>query len=101
MPQVKFEKQISLSPDAAFKKLIDLMKNISELRKIDPEIKLTTHNETRSVQAEGSKINGDVKITAAGDNSSILTLDISIPWTLAPFKSLIQAKLEEKISEIG
>ncbi len=105
MPQVKFEKQISLSPAEAFAKLKSLLSHASELKKIDPEIELTIQEDKLCVLAKGAKINGEVSVHADSGrendgNSSIVKVDLSIPWTLAPFKSIIAAKLEEKISEM-
>lgn len=104
MPQVKFEKQIPLSTKDAFDKLKDLLKNASDLKKIDPEIELDVQESKKSVQAKGSKINGDVSIHPDGsqpiESHSVVKIDLNIPWTYAPFRSIIQKKLEEKIDEL-
>lgn len=99
MPQVKFEKQISLSPQDAFDKLKSLLSNVSDLKKIDPSITLTVHEETKSLEAKGLKVNGNIKIDPQG-SSCLIKINLDIPWTYAPFKPLIIAKLEEKISEL-
>ncbi len=99
MPQVKFEKQISLSPAEAFKKLVGLMDKASELKRLDPDIVLTVLEDKMCVLAKGSKINGDITITANG-SESIVKVDLNIPWAYAPFKSIIKTKLEEKIDEM-
>ncbi len=100
MPQVKFEKQISLAPKEAFDKLKGLLDGASELKKIDPDIVLTVKEEDMSVLAEGSKINGTVSIQAYSKTQSTVKVDLSIPWAFAPFKSIITSKLEEKIAEL-
>lgn len=99
MPQVKFEKQISLSPEDTFKKIIALMDKAHELKKLDPDLKLTVQDTNMCVLAVGSKINGDIKVTGSGQESTI-QVDLNIPWAYAPFKSIIKAKLEEKIEEM-
>jgi septum formation topological specificity factor MinE len=100
MPQVKFEKQISLSSKDTFEKLKSLLNEASELKKIDPEIVLTVEEENMCVIAKGAKINGEVSVVSESSDSSIVKVDLNIPWTYAPFKSIITAKLEEKISEL-
>jgi hypothetical protein len=52
------------------------------------------------VIAKGAKINGEVSVVSESSDSSIVKVDLNIPWTYAPFKSIITAKLEEKISEL-
>lgn len=101
MPQVKFEKQISLSPVEAFDKLKSLLVNITELKKIDPSIVLTVNEEKMGLVAEGQKVSGNILISKGSDaKNSVVKIDLNIPWTYAPFKPIIIAKLEEKISEL-
>lgn len=100
MPQVKFEKQISLSSQDAFEKLKDLLSNTSELKKIDPDLVLTIQDDKKCVLAKGKKINGEVVVQEDGADQSTILVDLNIPWTYAPFKSIITSKLEEKISEL-
>lgn len=100
MPQVKFEKQIPLSSKDAFNKLKSLLDKAGELKKIDPDVKLTVLEDKMCVQAQGTKISGDVSIDPIDENNCNVLIDIQIPWAYAPFKSIIKAKLEEKISEL-
>lgn len=100
MPQVKFEKQISLSPVEAFDKLKSLLVNITELKKIDPSIVISVNEEKMGLVAEGQKVSGNILIAPDGAKNSVVKIDLNIPWTYAPFKPIIIAKLEEKISEL-
>jgi hypothetical protein len=100
MPQVKFEKQISLSPAEAFEKLKSLLSNTSELKKIDPDVELVVDEKKMCVQAKGTKISGDVSIQPDSADQCTVKIDLNIPWAYAPFKTLIKSKLEEKISEM-
>lgn len=99
MPQVKFEKQISLDSDLTFTKVKDLISNAGELKKVDPSLGFEVLEDQKTIQATGQKISGQITVTPAGEQSTV-TIDLNIPWSFAPFKGLIQTKLEEKINEI-
>lgn len=102
MPQVKIEKEISLSPDEAFDKIASMLKNSKELKQVEPNLEVKEDPKNHEIKAKGKKINGSAKVTALTDGSggSQIHLEIELPWTLAPFKGLVQAKLEEKVSQM-
>lgn len=102
MPQVKFSKSISLTPYEAFEKLKSFTKEgVEELKNVDSEIKFDVQEQSKCVVISGQKVNGRIKVLegSGGKSASLckIEVDVSIAWTLAPFKKMIRSKLEEKI----
>ena len=102
MPQVKFEKSISLTPYEAFEKLKGLTREEGEgLKRVDPGIVFDVQGQGRCIAVAGQKVNGTIKVLEEDGQGSTpscrIEVDISIIWALVPFKGMIKAKLEEEV----
>lgn len=99
MPQVKIEKDFSISADQVLKQVEALLKNSKDLQVVEPHLDVKIDSENHTLVAQGKKISGNVKVQNT-ENGSHLSLQIELPWSLAPFKGMVQSKLEAKIAEI-
>ncbi|MCO5114549.1 MAG: polyhydroxyalkanoic acid system family protein [Bdellovibrionaceae bacterium] len=99
MPQVKIEKDFSLKPDDVLKQIETLLRNSKDLKQVEPNLQVDVNNGNRTITAQGKKLSGSVKVQESGSGCHIV-LELDLPWTLAPFKSLVQSKLEANLDKI-
>lgn len=99
MPQVKIEKTFSLKPAEVLKQIETLLRESKDLKMVEPDLNVAVDTKNNTIIAKGKKLSGSVKVEETADGS-FLQLEIDLPWTLAPFKSLVQSKLEANIAKI-
>lgn len=106
MPKVKIQKTFQVGTKKLFAAVQEVLTNDSELQALEPNLEVkTTHEEENKVRAEvyGQRIEGHFEICAERASKKASTIDIylKLPLTLSPFRSLIQKKIEEKLSHIS
>lgn len=99
MPQVKIEKDFSLKPDDVLKQIETLLRDSKDLKQVEPHLEIMVDEKTHTIKAQGKKLSGSVKVQEISSGSHIV-LEIDLPWTLAPFKSVVQSKLEANLDKI-
>lgn len=99
MPQVKIEKDFSLKPDDVLEQIEQLLLHSKDLKQVEPDLKVEVDKKNHTILAKGKKLSGSVKVKPTADGSHIL-LELDLPWTLAPFKGLVQSKLEANLDKI-
>lgn len=98
MPKVSVSHKTNSAPDEAFSKIKSFFETDSDLRKIDPNIKITFADASKTGKATASQFTAsfDVKPSDAG---STVNVTIDLPLLLTPFKGKVQETLEKKLKK--
>ena len=103
MPKVKIQKKLSLPAQKLFDAVKEVLTKDKELKALEPKIEICDEKITdKSLEANvnGSRVTGHFCITPDGQTSSI-DVQIQLPLMLAPFKSVVQKKIEEKLDKLS
>lgn len=103
MPKVKIQKSLSVQADELFKIIQDVLTSDKEVKALEPNLELKPEKSEKGIigKIKGSRIKGDFKISPESDKSSLVDIELSLPLMLAPFKGLVQKKIEEKLSKLA
>jgi len=98
MPKVSVSHKTTSSPDEAFSKIKTFFETDTDLRKIDPNIKITFTDSAKTGKATASQFSAifDVKPSEGG---SSVNVTIDLPFLLTPFKGKVQETLEKKLKK--
>jgi len=102
MPKVKIQKNFSIQAEQLFSAVKEVLSKDKELKALEANLEICGENITSdslTAQVKGSKITGQFCVIPDGDKSSI-DIDIKLPLMLAPFKGLVQKKIEEKLAKL-
>ena len=103
MPKVKIQKKLSIPPKELFAAVKDVLTNDKELKALEPNLEICNESigdDKISADVTGSRVAGSFNISSTGEDSTI-DIDIKLPLMLAPFKSVVQKKIEEKLAKIS
>lgn len=98
MPKVVVQKSSQLPPDEVFNKVSDVLKNDSQLKKLDSSYACEFDASTLSGRASGKLFKADMKVAAVGAGSEV-TISVDLPLTLALAKGMVQKTLQQKLDE--
>jgi len=103
MPKVKIQKKLSIPPKDLFQAVKDVLTNDKELKALEPNLEICDekiNGDQMTANVKGSRVAGNFCITSSGEDS-LIDVDIKLPLMLAPFKGLVQKKIEEKLAKIS
>ncbi|MGH1468120.1 MAG: polyhydroxyalkanoic acid system family protein [Bdellovibrionales bacterium] len=103
MPKVKIQKTLSVQAEKLFAAVQDVLTHDKELKALEPNLEICDQNvcaDKLSANVTGSRIDGKFSIKPQGDSSTI-DIELKLPLMLAPFKSVVQKKIEEKLDRIS
>lgn len=103
MPKVKIQKKLSISAKDLFAAVKDVLTNDKEIKALEPNLEISDESidgDKMTAKVNGSRVTGNFCITSQGEDSTI-DVDLKLPLMLAPFKGLVQKKIEEKLAKIS
>ncbi len=103
MPKVKIQKTLSVQAEKLFAAVQEVLTNDKELKALEPKLCVepqTSKGNSMSAKVSGSRIDGNFSISPKGDGS-LIDIDLKLPLMMAPFKGLVQKKIEEKLEQIA
>lgn len=98
MPKVSVSHKTSIPSEEAFTKIKTFFETDADLRKIDPNIKVTFTDSSKTGKATASQFSAQFDVKAAGDGSTVSVV-IDLPLLLTPFKGKVQETLEKKLKK--
>lgn len=98
MPKVNVSHKTSIPSDKAFEKIKAFFETDTDLRKIDPEIKVTFTDASKTGKATASQFSAQFDVKPAGDGSTV-NVTVDLPFLLTPFKGKVQETLEKKLKK--
>lgn len=102
MPKVKIQKTLAVQAEKLFAAVQEVLTNDKELKALEPKLSIgpqETSGDSLSAKVSGSRIEGSFCVSPKGDGS-IIDIDLKLPLMMAPFKGLVQKKIEEKLEKI-
>ncbi len=103
MPKVKIQKTLPVQAEKLFAAVQEVLITDKEIKALEPQLKICDHKvsgDCISAKISGSRVEGSFSITPDKEQS-IINIELKIPLMLAPFKSLVQSKIEEKLDKIS
>lgn len=98
MPSFTVEHETNLNADETFQKVCDYFEHSEGLKKMDADITTKFDKSSKTGRVKGSKFECDLKVSGGGKTK--VTMNISIPLMLSPFKGTIEKTLREKMTKI-
>jgi hypothetical protein len=98
MPTVKVNHKTSTSPDEAFKSLKGLFSNDAQLKKLDPDFKLSLAEDSKTGQIISKLFKAEIKILPNGSGSEVAIV-VDLPFHLALIKGLVEQNLKQKLGD--
>lgn len=98
MPSIKIERTSKANSGETFEKLVKLLDEDRELRKLDPDYKCEFERKNLTGVAKSKLFTANLKVHESGGVSRI-ELVVDLPFHLALVKGLVQRTLEKKLDE--
>lgn len=98
MPKVNVDHNTNDGVDEAYQKIKEFFENDQDLRKLDPNLKVSFTDADRTGKATASQFSASVQVKANG-GGSIISVTVDLPLLLSPFKGKIQETLEKKLKK--
>ncbi len=98
MPKINVDHQTTASTDEAFKKIKEFFETDTDLRKIDPNIKVSFKESDKTGKATASQFSANIEVKASG-KGSVVSVVVDLPMLLTPFKGKVQETLEKKLKK--
>lgn len=99
MPKLKVTCQSNQTPDVAFANVRQFLETDKDLRKLDPNFKCEFNEVKKTGTANGSQFKAKMDVISSG-SSSIVTIEVDLPFHLALAKGMVQKTLEKKLSGV-
>lgn len=98
MPKINVAHETTTGADEAFKKIKDFFETDADLKKIDPNIKVTFTEASKTGKATASQFSATFDVKAAS-KGSVISIVVDLPMLLTPFKGKVQETLEKKLKK--
>lgn len=98
MPKVSVSHKTAIPSDEAFTKIKAFFETDTDLRKIDPNIKVTFTDSSKTGKATASQFSAQFDVKPAEGGSTVNVM-IDLPLLLTPFKGKVQETLEKKLKK--
>jgi len=98
MPKITVNHASSSAAPEAFEKIKKFFETDADIRKIDPNIKVTFTDEKMTGKATASQFSADFSVQTAGPGSKV-AVTVELPFLLTPFKGKVQETLEKKLKK--
>ncbi len=99
MPKISLEKTSTLSAEDTFAKIKTFLSDDKDLRKLDSNYKCQFDEKSLSGTAKGSQFEAKMSV-ASEDGQSKVTLVVSLPLLLTPFKGYVEKTLRQKLDSV-
>jgi hypothetical protein len=99
VPKISIEKTSALSAEDAFSKIKDFLSDDKDLRKLDSNYKCQFDEKALSGTAKGKQFEARLAV-AKGSPKTKVTLEVSLPLLLTPFKGFVEKTLNQKLDAV-
>ena len=99
MPKLSVSHKTDKDPKTVYDKVTSLLKDDPGLKKLDNSYICEFDENTLSGTASGKMFKAEMKIQPTADGSEV-TIDVSLPMTLALAKGMVQKTLEGKLTQL-
>ena len=104
MPKFKFELPAPLDSATTYSKIKTLLNGENDFKKFDPNVNCTFDESSQTCNIKGKQFNADLRVkTGALTNniqSSMVTIEVEVPFALSLFKGKIQEAIEKNLKRI-
>ena len=97
MPKFKVECDSKHSSKDTFGKVKSFLDNDTEIKKLDPGIKISYNESAMTGVAKGSKFDAEIKVVGKGEGAQV-EIEVSLPLLLTPIKGMVQASIQKKLT---
>src|SRR5262245_29479446 len=98
MPKISIEKTSSLSPEETFSKIKTFLTDDKDLRKLDSNYQCQFDEKSLTGSAKGKQF--EAKLKVASGSKTRVSLEISLPLLLTPFKGMVEKTLTHKLDSL-
>jgi hypothetical protein len=98
MPKISVNHASQEAASDAFEKIKKFFETDQDIRKIDPNIKVTFTDEKMQGKATASQFSAVFDVKAEGSGSKVAVV-VELPFLLTPFKGKVQETLEKKLKK--
>lgn len=98
MPKINVAHETRMTADEAFKKIKDFFETDQDLKKLDPNMKMSFAEGDLSGKATASQFSAAISVKPNG-NGSLVSVMVDLPLLLSPFKGKVQETLEKKLKK--
>ena len=98
MPKISIDHNSSLQASESYEKIKEFFENDQDLRKLDPKMKATYDDKTRTGKVTGSQFKADLSVDENGPGS-VVKLRVDLPLLLTPFKGKVEETLQKKLKK--
>lgn len=98
MPKVTVNHQTEVPADEAFERIKNFFETDQDIRKIDPNIRITFTDTSKTGKVTASQFSGEFSVKPGSGGSTVSVL-IDLPFLLTPFKGKVQETLEKKLKK--
>lgn len=98
MPKITVDHKTSSNADQAFEQIKEFFANDQDLRKIDPNIRMSFTDASKTGKATASQFSADFAVKAVADGATV-SVSIDLPFILTPLKGKVKETLEKKLKK--
>lgn len=98
MPKISVNHDSTSAAPEAFERIKKFFETDQDIRKIDPNIKVTFTDETMAGKATASQFSANFSVLPSGAGSKV-AVTVELPFLLTPFKGKVQETLEKKLKK--
>ena len=99
MPKLNFELPSPKSADEAYSKIQSFLQSENHFKKLDSGLRTDFDQNNKSCQIIGSQFKANLNVYAQ-DQSSLISIEVEIPFALALFKGKIKDEIEKAFKKV-
>lgn len=99
MPKIQIDKVTNLPVPQSYEKIKTMLSNDPDLTKLDPNYKCQFDDQKCNGSAKGKMFDAQMAISSEGAGSKV-TLVVTIPLVVTPFKGKIEHILTKKLTAL-
>ena len=100
MPKFNFDLPAPIDSATAYTKIKTLLSGENDFKKFDPQVKCTFDESSKKCLVKGAQFSAELLVKEKPDKSSLISIEIELPFTLSLFKGKIQEALEKNLKKI-
>lgn len=100
MPKFNFNFTAPIDSATAYTKIKNLLNGENDFKKFDPQVSCNFDESNKKCLVKGSQFSAELQVQPEDQNSSLISIEIELPFALSLFKGKIQESLEKNLKKI-
>lgn len=100
MPKFNFNFTTPIDSAVAYTKIKNLLNGENDFKKFDPQVSCNFDETNKKCLIKGAQFSAELQVKSEEPKSSLISIEIELPFALSLFKGKIQELLEKNLKKI-